>query len=102
MSSRQEPAMEWSDETPSGGLDLPRLFSAVMQHKRWIVLPTAAAFACAVGVVMTVKPRYTATSKVLLENGESYYTRPEKAQPDPSGVIDDLTVLSEAEAAKSP
>ena len=94
--------MEWSDETTPRGLDLPRLAGAVGRHKRWVLLPTAAAFLCAVGIIVFVKPRYTATAKVMLENGESYYTRPEKAVGDNGGPIDDLTVQSEAEAAKSP
>lgn len=93
--------MDWSDEAAPQGLDLPRLASAVYAHKRWIALPTIAAFVVAVGVVVLVKPRYTATAKVMLENGESYFTRPEKAVAEPD-VIDDTTVLSEAEAAKSP
>ena len=36
--------MEWSDEAAPRGLDLPRLFAAVSARKRWIVLPTLAAF----------------------------------------------------------
>jgi len=93
--------MEFDDEAQPKGLDLPRLAAAVYAHKRWIVLPTLAAFVGALVFVAVVKPRYTATAKVLLENGESYFTRPEKAQPDLATVIDDLTVQSEAEAAKS-
>ncbi len=93
--------MEFEDEAQPKGLDLPRLAAAVYAHKRWIVWPTLAAFAGALVFVAVVKPKYTATAKVLLENGESYFTRPEKAQPDVAEVIDDLTVQSEAEAAKS-
>ena len=77
--------MDGSDETAPRGLDLPRLASAVLAHKRWIALPTVAAFAIALGVVVFVKPRYTATAKVMLENGETYYTRPEKAVAEPGG-----------------
>lgn len=95
--------MEWDDEAAQKGLDLPRLFAAVVAHKRWILLPTLAAFLCALAVVVLVKPRYTATAKVMLENGDNYFTRPDKAAPTASdGVIDDMTVASEAEAAASP
>ena len=94
--------MAWGDETASQGLDLPRLISAVSAHKRWIVGPTLVAFLCALAFVVVMKPRYTATAKVMLANGDSYFTRPEKAGPDAAAVIDDMTVLSEAEAAKSP
>jgi uncharacterized protein involved in exopolysaccharide biosynthesis len=95
--------MEWDDEAAPKGLDLPRLFAAVTAHKRWILAPTLAAFLCAVAFVALVKPRYTATAKVMLENGDSYFTRPDKAAPAAGdGVIDEMTVASEAEAAASP
>ncbi len=94
--------MEWDDGAASQGLDLPRLMAAVFARKRWIILPTLAAFLCALAFVLAVKPRYTATAKVMLENGDNYFTRPEKAIPDAVNVIDEMTVESEAEAAKSP
>jgi succinoglycan biosynthesis transport protein ExoP len=94
--------MEWDDEAPPGGLDLPRLFAAVARRKRWILMPTLAAFLCGLAFVALVKPRYTATTKVMLENGENYFTRPDKAAPDSGVVYDDMTVESEAEAAASP
>ncbi len=94
--------MVWDDEASPKGLDLPRLFAAVVAHKRWILIPTLAAFLCALAFVALVKPRYTATAKVMLENGDSYFTRPDKAAPAAGeGVIDELTVASEAEAASS-
>jgi polysaccharide biosynthesis transport protein len=94
--------MAMGEEAASQGLDLPRLISAVSAHKRWIIGPTLLAFVCALAFVIVTKPRYTATAKIMLENGDSYFTRPDKAGPDAAAVIDDMTVLSEAEAAKSP
>ena len=95
--------MQWDDEAAPKGLDLPRLFAAVVAHKRWILLPTLAAFVCALAVIAVVKPRYTATAKVMLENGDSYFTRPDKATLSVAdSVIDEMTVASEAEAAQSP
>jgi uncharacterized protein involved in exopolysaccharide biosynthesis len=94
--------MEWDDEAPARGLDLPRLAAAVAQRKRWIALPTLAAFVLALAFVTLAKPHYTATAKVLLQNGDNYFTRPGKDVPDASSPIDDMTVESEAEAAKSP
>jgi succinoglycan biosynthesis transport protein ExoP len=94
--------MEWDDEAPARGLDLPRLIAAVAQRKRWIVLPTLAAFLLALAFVTLAKPHYTATAKVLLQNGDNYFTRPGKDVPDAAAPIDDMTVESEAEAAKSP
>src|SRR5947209_7530201 len=94
--------MAMGEEAASQGLDLPRLISAVSAHRRWIIGPTLLAFVCALAFVLVTKPRYTATAKVMLQNGDSYFTRPDKAAPDVAAIIDDMTVLSEAEAAKSP
>ena len=94
--------MSESDEAEPRGLDLPRLFGLTMQHKWWLILPTAAALGGAGAFVTLVKPHYTATAKVLLANGDSYYTRPDKAPVDAAAASDDTTVASEAEAAKSP
>ncbi len=93
--------MNDSDEAEAAGLDLPRLFARTAARKWWVILPTAAAFLGACAFITLVQPRYTATAKVLLANGDSYYTRPDKAPPDAGAVIDDATVASEAEAAKS-
>ena len=94
--------MSESDEAEPKGLDLPRLFGMTLAHKWWLILPTAAAFVAAGAFVTLVKPHYTATAKVLLANGDSYYTRPDKAPVDAGAAIDETTVASEAEAAKSP
>ena len=78
--------MEWNDEAAARGLDLPRLFAAVSTHKRWIVLPTLGGFLLRARLSSSSsKPRYTATAKVMLENGDSYFTRPDKALPDGAG-----------------
>jgi succinoglycan biosynthesis transport protein ExoP len=94
--------MSESDEAEPRGLDLPRLFGLTVAHKWWLILPTAAAFVGAGAFVAVVKPHYTATARVMLANGDSYYTRPDKAPPDAAVTIDETTVASEAEAAKSP
>ena len=44
-----------------------------------------------------ISPRYTGVAKVLLENQESYFTRPDKASADPSANFDPEGVQSQAE-----
>src|ERR1700679_3135158 len=78
-------------------IDLARLYAAVRARKSWILVPTLAAFAAALVFVMVVSPRYTAFTKVLLENQESYFTRPDKAVAEPTQTYDPDAVQSEAE-----
>ena len=78
-------------------IDLARLLQAVRARKSWIFVPTLIAFLAALGFVTLVSPRYTAFTKVLLENEESYFTRPDKATLDIAATFDDEAVQSEAE-----
>ena len=47
-------------------------------------------------------PHYTGVAKVLLENQESYFTRPDKATADPTPDLDPEAVQSQAETITSP
>ncbi|MBK9082702.1 MAG: lipopolysaccharide biosynthesis protein [Rhizobiales bacterium] len=77
-----------------GALDLRALGRAIAARRWWILGPTLAAFLAMLAFVTVAKPRYTAEAKVFLENQESYYTRPDKAERD-------LGTLPDAEAVQS-
>jgi succinoglycan biosynthesis transport protein ExoP len=78
-------------------IDLARLLQAVRARKSWILVPTLIAFLAALAFVTLVSPRYTAFTKLLLENQENYFTRPEKATLDLAAAYDDEAVQSEVE-----
>lgn len=78
-------------------IDFMRLSRALVRRKRWILGPTLVCFALALAFVVVVSPRYTGVAKVLLENQESYFTRPDKATADPGENFDDEGVQSQAE-----
>ena len=78
-------------------IDLARLLQAVRARKSWIVVPTLVAFVAGLVFVTLVSPRYTAVTKVLLENEENYFTRPDKATLDLAAPYDPEAVQSEAE-----
>ena len=83
-------------------VDLPRLVGAVGRRIGWILIPTFLAFGLALVVVILVPPRYTGVAKILLENQESYYTRPDRAGPEPAPALDAEAVQSEAETILTP
>jgi succinoglycan biosynthesis transport protein ExoP len=85
-----------------GAIDLRQLFRAIMRRRWWILVPTVAAFALALAVVVLLPARYTGVAKVLLENQESYYTRPDKAGVDQPPTLDPEAVQSQAETITSP
>jgi uncharacterized protein involved in exopolysaccharide biosynthesis len=91
---RHQGAIEPRDDA----IDLMRLMKAVRARKSWILIPTLVAFAAGLVFVMVTSPRYTAVTKVLLENQESYFTRPEKATLDLATPYDAEAVQSVAES----
>ncbi|MBV8471787.1 MAG: lipopolysaccharide biosynthesis protein [Hyphomicrobiales bacterium] len=78
-------------------IDFIRLSRTLLRRKRWILGPTFVCFALALVFVFVVSPHYTGVAKVLLENQESYFTRPDKAVADPATNFDDEGVQSQAE-----
>ena len=90
---------EGGAETSRGeAVDLSRLGRLLWRRRRWIVFPTLACAAAALVAVTTISPRYTGVAKVLLENQESYFTRPDKAVgTEPSADLDPEGVQSQAE-----
>ncbi len=80
-------------------VDLTRLVAGIRRRRRGVVLTTLAAALAASAFVLVTPPRYTGVAKVLLEDQESYFTKPDKAPGfDPAAMIDDAAVQSQAEA----
>jgi succinoglycan biosynthesis transport protein ExoP len=85
-----------------GAIDLMQLFRAIARRKWSIIIPTCACFLIALAVIILIPPRYTGVAKVLLENQESYYTRPDKAGVEQAPTLDPEAVQSQAETITSP
>ena len=63
-------------ESRSELLDLAALWAAIKARKLWIIGPTLAALGLSFVAVNLVTPRYTGEARLLLENRDSFYTRP--------------------------
>lgn len=72
-------------ESRSDLLDLPALWAAIKAKKLWIIGPTLAALGLSFVAVNVVTPRYTGEARLLLENRDSFYTRPGQAASETSG-----------------
>lgn len=72
-------------ESRSDLLDLPALWAAIKAKKLWIIGPTLAALGLSFVAVNVVTPRYTGEARLLLENRDSFYTRPGQAPSESSG-----------------
>ncbi len=108
MSMRSDIEHEGVNRMPAGReLDAGVLGRALKRHRRWIIGPALLCCAAAIVFVSVVHPRYTADAKVIVENGESYFTRPDKGDlqqspplPDDEAVQSQVQLISSRDIAR--
>ena len=102
MSMRSEIEQGRTYRSPAGReLDLGALGRSLSERKRWLIGSALACCALAVLFVSVVEPRYTADAKVLIENGESYFTRPDKTDLQQTPLPDDEAIQSQVQLISS-
>jgi uncharacterized protein involved in exopolysaccharide biosynthesis len=84
----------------AGDIDVVQLWSALKRNKARIILPTLFALAVSIAGVNMVEPSYTAEARLLLQSGDSYYTRP-GTSPDRDPGIDERDVMSQVQVITS-
>ena len=89
---------------PTGEIDLRAIGAALRRRRRAWALPTLLAF-LGVGIFVTlVTPRYTAQTQILLENQETFFTRPDRVNlpNEMSSQLDEAAVASQVQLVASP
>ena len=86
---------------PQGDLDLGLVTRGLRARKWWIIGPTLGTLALTFAAVNIVKPRYTADVKILLENQDGYFTRPDKDRRDQAQTFDSEAVQSQVQLISS-
>ncbi len=84
-SQRAESHGRDAGETRGDMLDLAALWMAIKRRKLWILAPTVAALGLSFVAVNLVPARYTGEARILLENRDSFYTRPGQGAGESSG-----------------
>lgn len=83
-------------------LDLSALWVAIKRRKAWIIGPTLVVFGLSFVAVNVIPPRYTAEARILLENRDSFYTRPGQTGGESSGQqFDSEAVQSQVQVVMS-
>ncbi len=58
-------------------LDIVSLGRYISERKKWLIIPTVTALALSFVAVNLIRPVYRSEARVLIENGDNPYTRPE-------------------------
>ena len=105
MSDGLQPQID--DGDASGSIDRGQIMRAVRRRRLAIAGATLGAFLLALAFVTLTRPRYTAEAKVLVENQESYLTKPDKASsadsalpPDAEAVQSQLQIIQSRDLAR--
>ncbi len=95
-SAERAPAVPPATHESVGGVAV-----ALWRKKFWIIVPTAVAFGLAMLAVNILTPRYTGEARVLLENRETVYSRPDRDTRGSDPAIDPEAVASQVQNVMS-
>lgn len=76
MTAQTDSQMRDAGDGRGDMLDLAALWAAIKRRKLWIIGPTLAALGISFVAVNLIPARYTGEARLLLENRDSFYTRP--------------------------
>ena len=82
-------------------LDLAHLGGVLSRRRAWILAPVVLCLLGSVVAVNVIKPRYTAESKILIENQENFFTRPDRTDRDTVPLPDDEAIQSQVQLVTS-
>ncbi|TCR65408.1 GumC family protein [Bosea sp. BK604] len=107
MTARTDSEVRDAGEGRGDMLDLGALWAAIKRRKLWIIGPSLLALGLSFVAVNMVTPRYTGEARILLENRDSYFTRPgqlggesSSQQFDAEGVQSQVQVIMSRDLAR--
>ena len=94
-------SQRFSPTAASRELDLGGIGHAMAARRWWIIGLTLLCCLAAIVFVSLVEPRYTGEAKVLVENGDNYFTRPDRTEQQAATLPDDEAVQSQVQLISS-
>jgi succinoglycan biosynthesis transport protein ExoP len=83
--------------TMSGDLDLRALGQALLQKRRWVIIPTALAAVLSIAAVNLVTPRYKSEARILIDGRENVFLRPSGERNEERTALDAEAVTSQVQ-----
>src|SRR3978361_1032372 len=81
----------------TGDLDLHALGLALLNKRRWIIIPTLLAAVLSIAAVNLVTPRYKAEARILIEGRENVFLRPNGERNEERNALDAEAVTSQVQ-----
>jgi succinoglycan biosynthesis transport protein ExoP len=81
----------------TGDLDLHALGLALVNKRRWIIIPTLLAAVLSIAAVNLVTPRYKSEARILIDGRENIFLRPNGERNDERTALDPEAVTSQVQ-----
>jgi succinoglycan biosynthesis transport protein ExoP len=81
----------------SGDLDLHALGHALVQNRRWIIVPTVIAAVLSIAAVNLVTPRFKSEARILVDGRENVFLRPSGERNEERTALDAEAVISQVQ-----
>lgn len=97
MAPATPPAPRQAAKSQHGDLDLRVIWQALVDKRKWILVPTAAVFVLAMVGVNTVTPRYKSEARILIDGRDNIFLRPTGERSEERGALDDAAIASQVQ-----
>lgn len=97
MAPATAPAAKPVPKPRLGDLDLRVIWQALIDKRKWVLVPTAAVFVLSMVAVNIVTPRYKSEARILIDGRENIFLRPNGERTEERGALDDAAVTSQVQ-----
>ena len=97
MAPATVPAAKPVPKTGLGDLDLRIIWQALVNKRKWVLVPTAVVFVLSMVAVNMITPRYKSEARILIDGRENIFLRPNGERNEASGALDDAAVTSQVQ-----
>ena len=92
-----KPASKVVSKPRLGDLDLRLIWQALVDKRKWVLVPTAVVFVLSMAAVNVVTPRYKSEARILIDGRENIFLRPNGERSEERAALDDAAVTSQVQ-----
>src|SRR3569623_82641 len=97
MAPATAPAAKPVPKPRLGDLDLRVIWQALVDKRKWVLVPTAVVFVLSMAAVNVITPRYKSEARILIDGRENIFLRPNGARSVERGALDAAAVTRQVQ-----